>query len=66
MVEQLSPATPEEERFQNSMKNRVKIEELEKQAEFNKGMLEINQLMVDANKLLIEINLKTRQTNESS
>ena len=32
MVEQLSPATPEEERFQNSMKNRVKIEELEKQA----------------------------------
>jgi hypothetical protein len=65
MVEQLSPATPEEERFQNSMKNRVKIEELEKQAEFNKGMLEINQLMVDANKLLIEINLKTRQTNES-
>ena len=28
MVEQLSPATPEEERFQNSMKNRVKIEEL--------------------------------------
>ena len=29
-------ATPEEERFQNSMKNRVKIE-LEKQAEFNKA-----------------------------
>ena len=64
MVEMLSPATPEEERFKSSMANTVKIEELQKQAEFNKSMLEINQLMVDVNKLLIEINAKTKETNE--
>ena len=64
MVDMLSPATPEEERFKSSMANTVKIEELQKQAEFNKSMLEINQLMVDVNKLLIEINAKTKETNE--
>ena len=65
MVDMLEAATPEEERFKSSMANKVKIDELEKQAEFNKAMLEINQLMVDVNKRLIEINTKTRETNES-
>ena len=64
MVDMLDPATPEEERFKSSMANKVKIEELGKQAEFNRSMLEINQLMVDVNKLLIEINMRTKETNE--
>ncbi|MGA1323098.1 MAG: hypothetical protein ACO3V3_06335 [Burkholderiaceae bacterium] len=64
LVELLEPATPEEERFKTSMRNRVRIEELELLASVNRRALEINQKMVDVNKLLIEINVMATKYNE--
>lgn len=64
LVDLLEPATPEEERFKTSMRNRVRIEELEMLAKVNARALEINQKMVDVNKLLIEINVMATKYNE--
>ena len=62
LVDLLEPATPE--RFKTSMRNRVRIEELEMLAKVNARALEINQKMVDVNKLLIEINVMATKYNE--
>ena len=65
VIELLTPATPDEERFKSSMLNKVKIEELRRETEFDEDMMAINKMMVDINKTLIEIDRRIHKSNEN-
>ncbi len=65
VIELLKPATPDEERFKSSMLNKVKIEELRRETEFDEDMMAINKMMVDINKTLIEIDRRIHKSNEN-
>lgn len=63
ILEQLEPASEEQERFKTSVTNRVRIEGIQRRAAANRNSVKINEMLVKVNKLMVEINVLITQHN---